>query len=121
MRGLLTLIAAAFLLASCVTTAPAVIWIRTDGQSGKTNPVLAQQFEIDRTVCIGETQKANMSGVAIYSGGVAGAIAQVDRDRAANDVIKGCMAQRGYLLVLESEAEAKSAQLRAVAEAKPQT
>ena len=41
-------------------------------------------------------------------------MAQANRDQAAVDVAKGCMADRGYLLVLESEATSR---LAAAAEA----
>ena len=60
------------------------IWLRTDGQSGKNNPAIAQQFAADKAACA----------------------TVVDIDRA-------CMAQRGYLLVPESQVETKAAELRA--------
>ena len=62
------------------------IWLRADGQSGKNNPALAQQFAADKAACA----------------------TVVDVDRA-------CMAQGGYLLVPESEVETKAAELRAAA------
>jgi hypothetical protein len=62
------------------------IWLRSDGQSGKNNPVIAQQFAADKAAC--------------------GTVIGVDR---------ACMAQRGYLLVPESQVEAKAAELRAAA------
>jgi len=66
------------------------IWLRTDGQSGKNNPAIAQQFAADKTACL--------NGI---------------------DVDRGCMAQRGYLLVAESQVEAKAAELRAAARSTP--
>ena len=62
------------------------IWLRTDGQSGKNNPAIAQQFAADKAACA----------------------TVIDVDRA-------CMAQRGYLLVPESQVETKAAELRAAA------
>ena len=59
------------------------IWLRTDGQSGKNNPTIAQQFAADRAACA----------------------TVVDIDRA-------CMARRVYLLVTESQVETKAAELR---------
>jgi hypothetical protein len=67
-----------------------VIWLRTDGQSGKNNPAIAQQFAADKAAC---------------GNGI--------------DVDRGCMAQRGYLLVPESQVEAKAAELRAAARSTP--
>ena len=70
-------------------SAPAVVegvWLRTDGQSGRDNPAIAQQFEVDRTACMVGTEP----------------------DRT-------CMAARGYVLVRADQAEARAAQLRAAA------
>lgn len=61
------------------------IWLRTDGQSGRTNPALAAQFEADKTAC------------TVPGGGI---------DRA-------CMTSRAYILVPKSQAEATAARLRA--------
>jgi len=95
---------------------PTTIWLRTDGQSIRGNPVLAQAYETDGAICRGETQKANLSGVAVHGGGFAGLAVQMERDNAARDVMRGCMAQRGYMLVDEREAEARSAEFRANAQ-----
>jgi hypothetical protein len=62
------------------------VWLRTDGQSGRDNPAIAQQFEVDKAAC--------MAG------------AEPDRT---------CMAARGYVLVRADQAEARAAQLRAAA------
>jgi hypothetical protein len=67
-------------------TAEKGIWLRTDGQSGKNNPAIGQQFAADKAACA----------------------TLIDVDRA-------CMAQRGYLLVPESQVEAKAEELRAAA------
>ena len=67
------------------------IWLRTDGQSGRTNPALAQQFETDKASCMDQGQVNQL-----------------------------CMAHRGYILVPESQAEAKAAELRAAAQAQTQ-
>ncbi len=90
-------------------------YIRIDGQRAKTDPVLAQQFEIDRTICSGEMQKANVSGVTFSGGGVAGLAAQVERQQAVGQVAQGCMAQKGYVLVERDQAEARLAEFAAVA------
>jgi hypothetical protein len=51
--------AGALLLSGCAT----------DGRLPGADPVLNQQFEMDRTVCQGELQKANLSGVTFAGGG----------------------------------------------------
>ena len=62
------------------------IWLRTDGQSGRDNPAIAQQFEVDKAAC--------MVG------------AEPDPT---------CMQARGYLLVPAAQVEARAARLRAAA------
>ncbi len=95
MKNPLIIALAAITLASCagpgigsggLSSQPTVqgIWLRSDGQSGKDNPALAQQFAVDKAACT-----------------------------RFGDVDRTCMAQRGYLLVPESEAEARAVQLRA--------
>jgi type IV pilus biogenesis protein CpaD/CtpE len=87
------IVVAAALLGGCAgfpqqSSAPQVIpgvWLRTDGQSGKDNPVLAQQFTVDKAACT--------------------APGSVEPDR-------NCMSQRGYILVPENQAAAKAAELR---------
>jgi hypothetical protein len=69
-------------------TAEEQIWLRTDGQSGRTNPALAAQFDADRAACT-------------VTGGI---------DRA-------CMTRRGYILVPQSQAEATAARLRSASSA----
>ena len=79
------------------------------------NPAYTQQFEIDRTICLGEMQKANASGVVVTSGGFAGVVAAQQRSDALGDVAKGCMAQKGYLLVRADQAGPTAEQLAATA------
>jgi hypothetical protein len=85
------------ILAGCASAEPGFHWTRVDGKS-----LSAQQYEIDSTICRGDTQKANASGTVITGGGgVAGAVggyaASVNRQEALGDVYLGCMAERGYL------------------------
>src|SRR3954447_16056695 len=104
-------------LAGCAA-APKMLWVRVDGQRSQQNPVLETQFEVDSTSCLGERNKAALSGVTVAGGGLAGAIAAIDRSNAADTVARGCMAEKGYLLVREDEAEQKSTDLAAIAEQK---
>ena len=65
-------------------------WVRTDGQSGRANPALVDQFAADRAAC-GITGSTNNAGL-----------------RAAEP----CMSARGYVLVPAAQAEATAAQFR---------
>ena len=79
-----------FLLASCTTPSqqPQGLWHRTDGRSMQSDRALLKQGEIDRTACDGERQKALAAKPAsIFD----------DTEKAAFEVMKGCMAQRGYI------------------------
>jgi hypothetical protein len=67
---------------------------------------------------LGERNKANLSGVTFTGGGLSGIAAAVDRSNAADTVQRGCMAEKGYLLVPEDQAAAKQADLAAIAEEK---
>ena len=98
-------------LSACVSTPPPMMWMRVDGQQGKGNPALEQEFEIARTACLGDSQKANMSGVTL-GGDYSAAFA---RGQAASDVFKGCMAEKGYLMVPASEVQERAAAARAIA------
>lgn len=100
--------------------APKMVWLRVDGQTVRENPVFQTQAEIDGTSCLGERNKAALSGVTFAGGGIAGAVAAADRSNAADTVARGCMAEKGYLLVREDEADAKRAELARVAELKKQ-
>jgi uncharacterized lipoprotein YajG len=108
-------VAAAVLLAGCAA-APKMLWVRADGQRSSQNPTLATQFELDSTSCLGERNKANLSGVTVASGGIYGIAAAAERSAAADTVQRGCMAEKGYLLVPEEQAAAKQAELAAIAE-----
>ncbi len=77
-------------------------WMRTDGQSAKSDPSLHAQFEADKSGCIGQMQKAGLSGAASDR---SGALQTTRRTRSMN-VIRDCMAQRGYVVVPKAEIEA---------------
>jgi len=115
---ILGIVALGATLAGCATAPPPMSWVRVDGQRAAANPVLAEQFEVDRTVCLGERQKAALSGVAVVNGSFAAAVAAQERANSADTVARGCMAEKGYLLVPEDQAEAKRAELAAIAEQK---
>ena len=93
--------------------------LRVNGDRIAGNPVLEHTYRTDHAICLGERQKASLSGVTAYGGGggLAGIVANQDRSVAADQVMAGCLAQKGYVIVPEAEADAQSAQFRAVAEA----
>ena len=67
-------------------------WVRTDGQSGRTNPALVDQFAADSAAC----------GVPTMA-------------TATNDSLRAvapCMQQRGYVLVPASQVVATAEQFR---------
>jgi len=74
-----------------------------------------QQFEIDKTICKGEGERANLSGATISRGGVDGAIADLERSDRANDVARGCMAEKCYLQVRADKADGTATALAATA------
>lgn len=67
-------------------------WVRKDGQSGRANPALADQFAVDRADCV-----------------------RAPGDNAALREAEACMANRGYALVPASQAAARAAQYRRMA------
>ncbi len=105
MRGIFIAGALSVTLAGCfsTTSAPppsytpvsteALVWVRTDGQSGRANPALADIFASDRSGCGVSAQSNNQALRAAES----------------------CMRGRGYVLVPVSQAEATAAQFRAAA------
>jgi hypothetical protein len=77
-------------LGACATPSqqPQMLWHRTDGRSMQSDPALLKQGEIDRTVCDGERLKVLTANPQNNVD---------DRQNAAFEVMKGCMAQRGYV------------------------
>jgi hypothetical protein len=109
-----TALIGSILLVGCAE-APVMSLVRTDGERISGNPKFEQALQIDKTVCLGERQKANLSGVSFSGGGLSGILAQQQRRDAADAVMTGCMAQKGYVLVPAAEAEAKASAFRATA------
>lgn len=106
-------------LAACVGACtpqpppPEMTWIRGDGQSVRDNPSLQTEFDLAKTSCLGEVQKANLSGTQLCRGALDCAIQSQQRTQAMDAVGKGCMAEKGYLLIPLSDAPTKMAELRA--------
>jgi hypothetical protein len=112
------------LVACAHASPPPMVWLRTDGQRMADNPALAQQGDIDKTICAGDAQKANLTSltpveVNRYSLGLNNNV-EAQRSQATADAMKGCMAQKGYLLVPADQAEAMSEQFAAATAAQRQ-
>jgi hypothetical protein len=111
LRSFASIVVAANLLAGCAKPPPPPVWMRTDGRIISGDPALTQQFQIDRTICLGDREKADLSGVTISQGGWAGVAASINRSNAANAVFSGCMAQKGYVQLAADQAAAVHDQL----------
>jgi hypothetical protein len=111
------ILAAGITLAACATPPPALL-VRTDGQPIRGNPHHEAALQVDQAVCVGERQKAHMSGVTFSSGSVGAVIAEIDRNNSADAVLAGCFAQRGYVIVPADKADAEAAKFRELAAAK---
>ncbi len=111
------LIAIALLPIAAGCGGPELVAVRTDGQRIGTSPSLVQAFEGDRTVCVGETQKANLSRTPNLYGGFAAIAKNAEQRQAADDVFAGCMRQKGYAMVEKEKSEAKLAEYSATAQA----
>jgi hypothetical protein len=92
-----------------------MLYLRADGVAPGSDPVLNQQFEMDRTVCNGDRQRASLSGVTFAGGGWGAVAAQANRNQAAGQVAQGCMAEKGYVLVPEDQVAQKQQELAAIA------
>ena len=98
---LLTVILACVALGGCGD--PGWGWKRTDGQSTKDNPELHARFESDKRACIGQVQFNGLSGTPSETAlpGSRG----TPRQGEAMDVVRDCMARRGYRVVPIAETE----------------
>lgn len=94
-------------LSSCASPPPPRVLIRTDGQHVTGNAALEQQVLIDKTVCGGDAQKADLSaGTNYYGGIIAHSIEENRRGQAAVGVFEGCMASKGYVMAPADQAQA---------------
>lgn len=94
-----------------------MVWLRTDGVRVSQHPELAAQFDVDKTVCQAEIQRAELAGLTVGGGGISGAIYQAQRNAAGGDVGRGCMAERGYVQVPEEQADEEAAKFARAAAA----
>jgi hypothetical protein len=108
------LAAAALGLAACLQPVD-MVWVRTDGRVIKSDPVLLHQAEIDRTICGGDTGRAGLTGLNPVTPDGGNRRISERRGELSADVMRGCMAEKGYVYVRADEAEARSAEFAAVA------
>ncbi|WP_157070211.1 hypothetical protein [Aureimonas frigidaquae] len=107
-------------LSGCQSTDPmqGMLWVRTDGRSMQSDPKLRLQGEQDRTICSGRVNQSVAGQTPVYSSGLIPAIQaqQVLNDRrdSFGEIMAGCMAERGYVLVPQAEAAARAAELRKI-------
>lgn len=105
-------------LVGCQTTPQdPYIFVRVDGKRMADDPTYAPKFELDKAQCVGEVQKSATGAPIIYYQGIAGAIdaaiIQNQHQQAYVDILKGCMAGKGYAMVHQSQAPAVSAGFKA--------
>jgi hypothetical protein len=120
MLRVFALLVAVAALGACQSSPPQYedhLWVRTDGRPMSEDAVLKAQGELDLTICVGEVQKSAVGAPIIYYQGLAGAISAAmiadQRQAAMIDILRGCMAGRGYVLVPRSQAAAVAAGFRA--------
>lgn len=75
-------------LAACSSLPQGNYYRVSDGLRGDATPAVFSQFSQDKTVCQGEAAKAWMSSHPNNFG----------RDTADEMIVRGCMAQRGYVV-----------------------
>lgn len=111
MKFKIAMLAAVLAVAGCQTVPDEeLIFVRVDGKRSGDNPSYASKFELDRTMCIGEVQRSAVGAPIIYYQGLAGAISasmlQNQQQAALIDILRGCMAGKGYMMVPQSQAMA---------------
>lgn len=105
-------------LAACAAQPPPPMLVRTDGQPIRGNPHHEAALQVDQAVCVGERQKAHMSGVTFSGSSVGAVLDGIERNNSADAVMAGCFAQRGYVIVPAAQADAEAAKFRELAAAK---
>ena len=94
---------AALALTGCATKG---VFLLADGRIPADDPLLKAQLEKDLTICNGEAQKANLSGNLAN-------VSSISRYSAVAQVGRGCMAEKGYVLVRKEDVETKQKELQA--------
>jgi hypothetical protein len=104
-------------VAGCATPAPThLVWLRSDGKLGD-DPALAQQFEADRSSCSGATGNPSLTRLNPLTPFMPGNDAAIEMERGplANDPMRRCMAEKGYVLVRDDERIQRASVLQAAA------
>jgi hypothetical protein len=103
LRSVIVLIATLALAACSMVTRFA--YVRADGQDISGDPTLTQQFNRDRATCQAEMHRGGSSYDARYGDNIA----------AQGDAVQDCMEDKGYIVVMERDADAKQQELAAKA------
>ena len=82
------------------------VWVRADGKRMTNNPELTKKGQLDLATCQGEAGKSSaaMPIVVGQPNVYAMSLASNQRHAALSAIVIGCMAQKGYLHVLKSQA-----------------
>ena len=103
MRSVIVLIAALALAACSMATRFA--YLRADGRDISGDPALSQQFNRDSASCQAEMHNGGGSYDARYD----------DKITARVSAVQDCMEEKGYIVVMQRDAEAKQQELAAKA------
>lgn len=95
----------ALALAGCATKG---VFLLADGRLPSDDPMLETQLEKDVTLCNAEAQKANLAGGFNNMN-------TLSRNAAVSQVGRGCMAEKGYVLVRKEDVDSKRQELAAAA------
>jgi hypothetical protein len=98
-------LAAALALGACSSMVARFAYIRGDGQDISADPALTQQFNKDSAACQSERHRGGGSYDVRYSDNIA----------ANGDAVQDCMEEKGYIVVMERDADAKQQELAAKA------
>ncbi len=82
------------------------VWVRADGKRMSSNPDLFKKRQLDLATCQGEAGKSSaaMPIVVAQPNVYAMGLASNQRHAALSAIVIGCMAQRGYLHLPQSQA-----------------
>ena len=93
-------------LTACQTVSEPYVWVRSDGKRMSGNIELLKRGQLDLAICNGEAGKSNaaMPVVVGQPNTYAMAITSGQRNTALSSIVVGCMAQKGYLYLPQSQA-----------------
>ena len=96
-------LAAALALGACSSALTRFAYIRADGQDISADPALTQQFNRDNAICQSERHRGGGGHDSRYTDNIA----------AQGDAVQDCMEEKGYIVVMERDADARQQELAA--------